>query len=145
LLKTKSRTVRFKENDFLPNLNWDATNGEFKVNRSEHFVQNQEDEDEMNDYASYRNLDPDYVEYLKELRRAKRLGQRTPVVPPTKASASSAVKEIPVTPNIGLTSITNTNVLVNDTLERMKYSLNKINTQLTEKKGQTFEGTLFTE
>lgn len=105
-------------------------------------MQNQEDEDEMNGYASYRNLDPDYVEYLKELRRAKRLGQRTPVVP---TKASSSVKEIPVTPNIGLTSITNTNVLVNDTLERMKYSLNKINTQLTEKKGQTFEGNLFTE
>ncbi len=57
--------------------------------------------------------------------------------------AKSAIKinkkqdEIPLTNNIGLTSITNTNVLMNDTLERMKYSLNKINTQLgvVEKKG----------
>ncbi len=45
--------------------------------------------------------------------------------------------EIQVTPNSGLTSITNTNVLMNETLERMKFSLNKINMQLleTEKKG----------
>ena len=45
--------------------------------------------------------------------------------------------EIELTPNTGLTSITNTNVLMNDTLERMKSSLNKINIQLSEveKKG----------
>ena len=38
---------------------------------------------------------------------------------------------IPLSNNTGLTSITNTNVLMNETLDRMKYQLNKINSKLT--------------
>jgi hypothetical protein len=47
-------------------------------------------------------------------------------------SVTNANGEIEVTANAGLTSITNTNVLMNETLERMKFSLNKINIQLLE-------------
>ena len=160
------RTVRFKENDFITsNLAWDAVNGEFKMKRGDaHFAKSEESEDELNDYANYRNLDPDYVRYLKEIRRAKRRSQQQQQKQQQqqqqqyRRSQEQTVEEedeyeeeeeeeeeeipvpIPLTPNIGITSITNTNVLMNDTLERMKHSLNRINSQIMEKKGAGLEG-----
>lgn len=128
------KTLKFKERSLDANVQWDPDEGEFKYKRNaSHFVRSEESEDELNDYERYRNLDPDYVAYLKEMRRRKR----------EEAMGSKAVvnlreaSEIELTPNTGLTSITNTNVLMNDTLERMKSSLNKINIQLSEveKKG----------
>ena len=163
----RPRTVRFKENDFITsNLAWDAVNGEFKMKRGDaHFAKSEESEDELNDYANYRNLDPDYVRYLKEIRRAKRRSQQQQQKQQQqqqqqyRRSQEQTVEEedeyeeeeeveeeeaipapIPLTPNIGITSITNTNVLMNDTLERMKHSLNRINSQIMEKKGAGLEG-----
>lgn len=136
----RTRTVRFKENNFVSsNLSWDAVNGEFKMKRTDgHFVKTQESEDEMDDYASYRNLDADYVAYLKRLRREKRREKNNDEKCDDESEPVPA--DVPLTPNIGLASVTNTNVLVNDTLERMKHSLNKINSQLIDKKGTAFEG-----
>lgn len=58
-----------------------------------------------------------------------------------KPAPLSQETEIPLSPSVGLASVTNTNVLMNDTLERMKHQLNKINLQLshTEKKGGSLE------
>lgn len=100
----------------------------------------EESEDEENDYERYKGLDPDYVSYLREARAVKRDEARKKAALKSKTLVKlNKIEEIPLTTNIGLTSITNTNVLMNDTLERMKYSLNKINTQLSnvEKKGGT--------
>ena len=91
----------------------------------------------MNEYARYNNLDPEYIEYLKQMRREKR--EKKALM--SKSAAKIESNEIALTPGTGLTSITNTNVLMNDTLERMKHSLNKINKQLieVEKKGNPLE------
>lgn len=102
----------------------------------------EESEDEENDYERYKGLDPDYVNYLKETRAQKRDEARKKVSLKSKTMVKlNKIEEIPLTSNIGLTSITNTNVLMNDTLERMKYSLNKINLQLgtVEKKGGSLD------
>lgn len=91
----------------------------------------------MNEYARYNTLDPEYIEYLKQMRREKR--DKKALM--SKSAAKIESDEIALTPGTGLTSITNTNVLMNDTLERMKHSLNKINKQLVEveKKGNPIE------
>lgn len=133
----KSRTTLFRENNCESAFAWDATSGQFRLKRNDHFAKSQESEDELDNYEQYRNLDPDYVDHVKKLRRKKKeqsIGGKT-------ATAAVNGKAIPLTPNVGLTSITNTNVLMNDTLERMKFSLNKINVQLTEaeKKGGSLE------
>lgn len=136
-------TLKFRErNNNDPNFVWDANNGEFKMKTSHHFPRSEESEDEANNYERYKNLDPDYVAYLKERRRMKRDEQKKKSALAAKtASPFDKTSEIPLTSNTGLTSITNTNVLMNDTLERMKYQLNKINSQLMdiEQKGNPFE------
>jgi hypothetical protein len=153
-MKTAQR-FKFKEKQF-NNFVWDAKTSEFKMKQNfKNFPRSEESEDEMNNYERYKNLDPDYVAYLKERRRKKREEEERlerarkrdePAAAPQiinnfKNPSSELPDEIPVTPNIGLTSITNTNVLMNETLERMKFSLNKINLQLldAEKKGGALE------
>ena len=135
-------TYKFRERNNLDNnFVWDANEGEFKF-RSNHFQRSEESEDEANNYERYKDLDPDYVEYLKERRRAQRAEKRK-LTALTSKTATQITKntDIPLSSNIGLTSITNTNVLMNDTLERMKYQLNKINNELhgIEKRGNPFE------
>ena len=134
-----SRTRKFRENN-RDTFRWDANEAEFKckANGSEHFARSEESEDELNDYERYRNLDPDYVAYLKEKRRMRTLAKEEKgLASPHAQFPGAKCQEVPLTTNIGLTSITNTNLLMNDTLERMKYSLNKINNQLLtfEKQG----------
>lgn len=133
----KTKTKKFTERNYGPNVNWDAGKGEFKFKpNNNHFPRSEESEDEMNNYENYKNLDPDYVNYIKEMRRAKRLEADL-----EENQDDLVSEEIQLSPNLGMTSITNTNVLMNDTLERMKFSLNKINLQLTqaEKKGNSLE------
>jgi hypothetical protein len=135
-------TYKFRErNNMDSNFVWDANEGEFKF-KSNHFQRSEESEDEANNYERYKDLDPDYVEYLKERRRAQRAEKRKMTALASKtATQITKDTDIPLTSNIGLTSITNTNVLMNDTLERMKYQLNKINNELhdIEKRGNPFE------
>jgi hypothetical protein len=148
----KATTIRFRERN-RDNFRWDADQAEFKYfNKSSgHYARGEETEDELNGYSRYETLDADYVAYLKSRRRKKRqengkyvlatsLG--SPLQAPSAASGSEPLtNEIPLTTDIGLTSITNTNVLMNETLERMKYSLNKINQQLNmlEKKNSPLD------
>jgi hypothetical protein len=119
----------------------------------------EESEDELNNYERYKGLDPDYVAFIKQKRklaRKKRNEQKSKITEEEEEEEEEGDEEervedcnniheieeedeedVPLTPNNGITSITNTNVLMNETLERMKHSLNKINTQLihVEKKG----------
>jgi hypothetical protein len=144
---SQTNTAKFKQRNFQPNVNWDASDGRFKfAPNGYHFPRSEESEDELNDYEAYRNLDPDYVSYLKKLRREKRKQASQQKLNSKSIESPNLVDlgkadEIPLTPNIGLTSITNTNVLMNDTLERMKHTLNKINSQLSsfEKKGKPLD------
>jgi hypothetical protein len=151
--KAKATTMRFRERN-RDNFRWDANDAEFKYfnKSSSHYARGEETEDELNGYARYESLDADYVAYLKSRRRKKRqetgkyvlnTSLDSPLQAPSAASGSQPVAdaEIPLTSNIGLTSITNTNVLMNETLERMKYSLNKINEQLNrlEKKNSPMD------
>jgi hypothetical protein len=169
----KSSRLKFKEKKFELNpmnvfgadtdkFMFDPENSEFKVKQKFHKdkksppVENikprsEESEDELNDYARYQHLDPEYVAYLKQRRRMQKREQmlmnnqnvqnKLPNRTDRLGKMADAGAEIPVTPNAGLTSITNTNVLMNETLERMKFSLNKINMQLleTEKKGAALD------
>jgi hypothetical protein len=109
------------------------TDNHYQINK-----RSEETEDELNDYERYKGLDPDYLAYLKESRRIKR---EKNLLLSKKAIQLEEGTEVALTSNTGLTSITNTNVLMNDTLERMKYSLNKINNQLieVERKGNPME------
>ncbi|CAF0849507.1 unnamed protein product [Brachionus calyciflorus] len=129
----KSKTMKFRERNYAPNFNWDANANEFKMKSTNRFCRSEETEDELENYEKYKHLDPDYVEYIKELRRKKRYEARKSALNSKKAMNIDESTEIPVSKNIGLSSVTNTNVLMNETLERMKYSLNKINKQLSEK------------
>ena len=114
----EKRNYKFKENNMKLNKAY--------VEAKDVKGHTEETEDELNEYARYDEVDPDYLEYLKQIRRQKRL-EKKGLKDKTKAE-----KEIALTPGTGLTSITNTNVLMNDTLERMKHQLNKINQQLVE-------------
>jgi hypothetical protein len=146
----KTNNYKFKENSTISvssnapssNVRWDPDDGQFKyvngtaVNRFQKM--SEESEDELTDYERYKNLDPEYVEFLKHKRRLKR--EEENALAKTK-KASLKTDEISLSPGSGLTSITNTNVLMNDTLERMKHSLNKINNQLiqVESKGSPLD------
>lgn len=129
---------------------WDEKNAEFKVRQGYHHsgkkgnvksFRSEESEDEENDYVRYKDLDPEYVEHVKERRRKARRARAPPTDSVVSELNSQQEKEVLVTPGMGLTSITNTNILMNDTLERMKFQLNKINMQLlhAEKKGNRLE------
>jgi hypothetical protein len=135
---SKKNAFKFNEKNLGKNVIWNAEKGEFKyINSKLNSLKiSEESEDELNDYERYKDLDPEYVEFLKEKRRInKQQIKQASLASTTKQSLKT--DQIPLSPGSGLTSITNTNVLMNDTLERMKFSLNKINTQLidVEKKG----------
>lgn len=115
----EKRNYTFKEHNKL-NKSYAETRGMSGVS--------EETDDELNDYARYNDVDPEYLRYLKEVRRQKRLESKGQA----ENKKDPNVKEVTLTPGSGLTSITNTNVLMNDTLERMKHQLNKINVQLVE-------------
>jgi hypothetical protein len=138
----KSKHVKFRERDLTTTVSAGGNSINHQKNLklfSNQFQQrSEESEDEENDYERYKGLDPDYVSYLREARALKRDEARKKTALKSRTLVKlNKIEEIPLTSNTGLTSITNTNVLMNDTLERMKYSLNKINMQLSsvEKKG----------
>lgn len=131
----------FNERNYGPNYIWNADSNEFKAKKADRFCRSEETEDELDNYEKYKNLDPEYVSYIKDLRRKKRNEARKAALQSKKAASIEQTGQIPLTKNIGLSSVTNTNVLLNETLERMKYSLNKINKQIseTEKKGESLD------
>ncbi|RNA12387.1 Resistance to inhibitors of cholinesterase 3 [Brachionus plicatilis] len=137
----KRKIYDFTERSYGPNLDWISDSNESKAKKSKQFCLSEETEDELNNYEKYKNLEPEYVNHLKDLRRKKRKEARKSALHSTRAANIAEQKQIPLTKNIGLSSVTNTNVLLNETLERMKYSLNKINKQIseTEKKGESLE------
>lgn len=137
---SKNVMYDFNERNYGANYNWNADSIDFKAKKT-NFCRSEETEDELNNYEKYNNLDPDYVNHLKDLRRKKRIEARKTALHSTKAVDITEKNQIPLTKNIGLSSVTNTNVLLNETLERMKYSLNKINKQIisAEKKGESLE------
>jgi hypothetical protein len=137
----KSKHVKFRERDLTTTTSaGNSMNHQknLKLFSNQFQQRSEESEDEENDYERYKGLDPDYVSYLREARALKRdEARKKSALNSRKLMKLNQIEEIPLTSNTGLTSITNTNVLMNDTLERMKYSLNKINMQLSavEKKG----------
>ena len=130
---TKRQGYKFKEKEQLveSGLDWNADEAKFNYVDKEHgrFGRTEESEDELNDYERYKSVDPEYLQYLKEARRLRKEQLANKALLSKKAASLDTGE---VTSGTGLTSITNTNVLMNDTLERMKYSLNKINNQLVE-------------
>ncbi len=142
----EKRNIKFKENMSALDQVWDPEVNEFKSfdklkKQMVPSAMSEETEDELNEYARYNSVDPEYLAYIKQSRKKKKAEKKSLL---TKSAAGSSYShngdEVALTPGTGLTSITNTNVLMNDTLERMKYSLNKINTQLVdvERKGYHF-------
>ena len=112
----KTSSMTFKEKRFAKaapssskNVVWDQANGEFKVKQSFHqkpaAPRSEESEDEANDYARYRDLDPEYVAYLKQRRRVQKrerlLEHNKNLREPLPNGEASRQNEIEVTPNIG--------------------------------------------
>ncbi len=142
----EKRNIKFRENMSALDQVWDPETNEFKsVDKLKKKLvpqpMSEETEDELNEYARYNSVDPEYLAYLKQSRKKKK-DEKKALLAKTAAGSSNGHmgEEVALTPGAGLTSITNTNVLMNDTLERMKHSLNKINTQLVdvERKGSEF-------
>jgi hypothetical protein len=105
----KAVGLKFRERNSDPSFIWDANNGEFKYKTKSdcHFPRSEESEDEANDYERYKELDPEYVAYLKERRRLQRNEQRKANALITK-TASPIDKEndtIPLSSNIGMNRI----------------------------------------
>lgn len=142
--EVEKRNYKFKENTrLLDKANADVSRhglGKSKSKRTA-ATRSEESEDELDEYARYSTVDQEYLDYLKEARRQKKLEKNKKKSPVARTAGDTENDEIALTPGTGLTSITNTNVLMNDTLERMKHSLNKINNQLVdvEKKGNPLQ------
>ena len=82
---TKTSKFKFKEKS---NVCWDANDGEFKYIDPTVISANSEDSEA--EFERYKDLDPDYVEFLRERRRSKRNeAAKSSLESTTKASLNS--------------------------------------------------------